>query len=90
MTTDKIAAVRARLSTNAMECLESVCGGGGAANEPDVDAMIGSDLDVGSQNLEALLARCLEGAEDPDVIAGWTEYVDVIGRVAAGQFHQGR
>lgn len=83
--TDLIATVRARLSKNALECLEAV-----ARTEEDQDAMIGSDIDVGALNTETLLEKCLDGAEGDDVIAGWTEYVEVIGRVAAGHFHQGR
>lgn len=84
-TPDRIAIVRARLSTNAMECLHAV-----ARTEEDQDAMIGSDLDIGSQDTDALLAKCLEGAEGESTIAGWTEYVEIIGRIAAGHYHQGR
>lgn len=83
--TDLTATVRASLSKNALECLEAV-----AIAREDQDAMIASDLYVGARNTETLLAKCLEGAEGDDVIAGWTEYVEVIGRVAAGHFHQGR
>lgn len=85
MTTTRIAIVRSRLSVNALECLQAV-----ARTEEDQDAMIGSDLDVGSQDTEALLEKCLEGAEGASTIAGWTDYVDVIGRIAAGHYHQGR
>jgi hypothetical protein len=80
---NQIDLVRSNLSRNALTNLEQV-----ARTIEDQDAMIGSDLDVGSIHPDKLLATCLNGAEGEDVIAGWTEYVGAIVKIARGHYQQ--
>jgi len=71
----------AKQNPNAYECLEQVCYTASGRSEIAMAEAVAEDLarlTRGEVSADALLAECLDGAEDADVIAGWTDYVSAL------------